>query len=175
MFFVDSYFIGTENSNYFGTTFWTIPVAYPSAAVDLIDLMFNITNDGYAYKIHFIQTKKPYNDQNKYALQLILNIKPQIKNTFSRFNNIRPNGDMEYYVFNSPKENYKTIEDLIKDAEADLQKLFPIVDKGIQEIKKTNPKFEANRITKEDFQILLDKFGNRKNKYAEVYIIFTSC
>ena len=32
------YFIGTEKSNYFGTTFWTIPVSFPGSSGDLIDV-----------------------------------------------------------------------------------------------------------------------------------------
>lgn len=33
------YFIGTEKSKYFATTFWTIPVNYPGSSSDLINLI----------------------------------------------------------------------------------------------------------------------------------------
>ena len=39
-----NYFIGTERSKYFSTTFWFIPVAYPGSSGDLINLVFEKSN-----------------------------------------------------------------------------------------------------------------------------------
>lgn len=37
-----NYFIGTEKSKYFSTTFWSIPVNYPGSSSDLINLVFDL-------------------------------------------------------------------------------------------------------------------------------------
>ena len=46
-------FIGTKKGGYFGTTFWTIPVAYPGASADFIDLFFIQNKHGYDYFLNF--------------------------------------------------------------------------------------------------------------------------
>ena len=65
------YFIGTSKSNYFGTTFWTLPVSFPGSSGDCIDLIIKISNSGFSYYVEFTQTKDPHDEQNKLALQFI--------------------------------------------------------------------------------------------------------
>src|SRR5690606_7079514 len=69
------YFIGTEKSKYFATTFWTIPISYPGSSIDCIVLIFGATNDSYFYRFEFTQTKSPENSQNNSVLELIKGIK----------------------------------------------------------------------------------------------------
>lgn len=74
-----NYFIGTEKSKYFGTTFWNIPIGFPGSSTDLIDLFFKLEGTGYSYYIQFYQTRNPDNEQNKFALEFIQQVKPVIK------------------------------------------------------------------------------------------------
>ena len=65
------YFIGTEKSNYFSTTFWTIPVSFPGSSGDCIGLIFGYTKTGYRYYFDFDQTNSPEGSQNVTVLALI--------------------------------------------------------------------------------------------------------
>ena len=69
------YFIGTEKSNYFGTTFWTIPVSFPGSSGDLIDVFFEQKESGFVFFFEFNQTNNPIGHQNISALNLIKNCK----------------------------------------------------------------------------------------------------
>ena len=80
-----NYFIGTERARYFGTTFWNIPIGYPGSSSDLIDLFFQLKDNGYSYYIHFNQTKNPDSEQNKYALEFIRQIKSLVNAEFDNF------------------------------------------------------------------------------------------
>src|SRR5690606_31794280 len=73
-----NYFIGTERSKYFSTTFWYLPVAFPGSSGDCIGLIFHYTKTGYNYFFEFTQTKSPFDDQNKSALNLIKNLQSEI-------------------------------------------------------------------------------------------------
>lgn len=78
-----NYFIGTEKSRYFSTTFWYIPVAYPGSSGDLINLVFSVTkNKKIEFHFQFNHTKNPHDDQNRYALEFIQSIKPLFKEKF---------------------------------------------------------------------------------------------
>ncbi len=161
------YFIGTAKSRYFATTFWTIPVAYSGASSDLIDVIFKRTYNGYTYWVKFIQTRKPFNNQNKYALDLLRLLKPIIKDKFNEFTEGGARNKIEHFTFDSPKENYESINELIKDLEDDLNRLIPIVDKKINELRDKHPEFVAQRISQGDFISMIDKLNDRLKLHIE--------
>src|SRR5450830_1810155 len=70
-----NYFIGTEKSSYISTTFWSIHVNYPGSSSDLINFIVDLNDDSYSYHIGFNQTRKPDNEQNRYALEFIQQVK----------------------------------------------------------------------------------------------------
>ena len=160
-----NYFIGTEKSKYFGTTFWYIPVAYPGSASDLINLIFKLNGDNYHYYIQFNQTKSPYDEQNKLALKFIQNLKPKIKQNFKEFKESNSVKKMEYYQISGKKTQYLSIEDLLKDVEIDLEKLIPMIDNEIISAVKVNPKFIAHKITDKEFNNFQEKLNNRIKKH----------
>lgn len=162
------YFIGTEKSNYFGLTFWSIPVGYPGSASDLIDVFFEQKEDGFKFFFEFGQTMSPTDDQNISALNLIRNIKE----------NIRAIGEITYettedlkmfkYSLGSPKSRYSTLNDLFSDLEKTLNSIIPIVENGIIDEKKFNPNFIANLISTEQFKEIHQKLENRLFKYKHI-------
>ncbi len=160
------YFIGTEKSQYFGMTFWNIPLGYPGSAGDLIDLFFHGTGQGYKYYFEFIQTNSPDNDQNRYALQLVQNLKKKIEKHFSFTYETGPEHKIFKYHTRSGKDSYGSLDELLADVEKDLEKIFPIVDQGIKEIKAEHPEFKAHRITQEEFDSMIEKMHQRREKYA---------
>ncbi len=162
------YFIGTESSKYFGTTFWNIPVAYPGSAMDLIDVFFKQSKEGkFSYYFEFKQRKKTHNKQNKCALELIKYIKNEIKNKIGFILDSDENSNYVNYKTKSPQVDYNDINIMLGDIEKDLNILFPIIDVGINEIKKTDKNFEANRITLKEFDSMLTRLNQRFVRYGE--------
>lgn len=158
------YFIGTEKSKYFGTTFWNIPVGYPGSATDLINLIICGKENQFYYYIQFVQTKSPHNDQNLYALQLIQKLKPTIKATFQQFFENKPKNKIEYFSFNSMKQ-YALVSDMLHDLDAQLKILIPLVDMEIKLMKSLYPSFIADRLSKEDFNSMYSKMIKRFEKH----------
>jgi 5-methylcytosine-specific restriction protein B len=156
------YFIGTKTSMYFGTTFWTIPVYYPGSSTDLIDLFFKYTDDNYyTYYFEFTQAKNRPENQNKLAITFLNLIKPKIKKEFQLLSETNEEHKMETFRIRSRKEKYESIEDLINDVNQDIEKVFPIVQFGIDKVKLTDPAFEAHRITPDEFDKLIGKLNKR--------------
>lgn len=170
-----NYFIGTEKSKYFSTTFWNIPVAYPGSSSDLINLVFGFKPNGnYVYAIQFNQTKYPDTEQNKLALKLIQNCKAVLKQLFDRFYENSKKTKMEFFRIDG-KSSYTTIKDLIKDANEDIEKIIPLVNKEIEKIKSANPNFRGHRFSTKEQQNMFEKmekrFKDHRNTDAEIVLI----
>lgn len=170
-----NYFIGTENSKYFSTTFWNIPVAYPGSSSDLINLVFGFDkNNNYVYDIQFNQTKNPESEQNELALQLIRNCKTILKSTFDRFYENDASNKMEFFRING-KSSYTSIDELIIDANADIEKVSPIVSAEIDKLKQDHPSFRGHRFTiqeqKKMFEKMEIRFKNYQNSGTQIVLI----
>ena len=161
------YFIGTENSNYFGTTFWYIPVYFPGSSTDLINLMFNISPAGYNYHIQFNQTNTPPDQQNQTALDLIVVLRAEAKKIFPSTYENGAGKKMSFFQLNSHKHIYDSIADMLTDVDEDLNKLMPLTDAAIASFKLKNPEFRAGRYSKDDFDHMLAKLKKRRVAYSQ--------
>jgi len=159
-----NYFIGTEKSSYFSTTFWFIPVAYPGSSSDLINLVFKISKNEISYHIQFNQTKNPDNKQNQLALDLIKNIRLKLVGFGDRFSTSEDAHKMEFCQVSSNKR-YINFESLVFDLEEDLDKIIPIVDTEIQNIKTKDNTFIAHRFSTEEQNKMFKKMGERFKNY----------
>jgi 5-methylcytosine-specific restriction protein B len=159
-----NYFIGTEKANYFGTTFWNIPIGYPGSASDLIDLFFQLKGTGYSYYFHFNQTKNPDSEQNQFALDFIRQVKPVIKSQFENFYENAPKAKTEYFSF-STNVIYTSIEPLINHVEQDIERLTKLIDDELTKFKDLHPDFRAHRFSSDEFDELYQKLQKRRNKY----------
>lgn len=130
-----NYFIGTERSKYFSTTFWFIPVAYPGSSGDLINLVFDLRfKEGFEFFIQFNQTKNPSGKQNEYALELIRNIKTRIEGKFQNTHYAPEQNKMEFFAIYSPRK-YNGFIEIINDLNDLLSKIVPIVNEEIDKLK----------------------------------------
>lgn len=160
-----NYFIGTEKSKYFSTTFWYIPVAYPGSSSDLINLVFKISNtEKIEFHFQFNQTKNPHDDQNRYALEFIRSVKPLFKGIFPNEYYAPETNKMELFAGYS-KPIYNNFEELKSDLDSYLNKIIPIVNQKIVEFKSIYPDFTANRLTFEDQENMIAKMEERFRKY----------
>lgn len=161
------YFIGTSKSGYFGTTLWNIPVNFPGSSGDLIDIIFFYLEDWtkYGYYVEFNQTTRPYNDQNRLALELIQNLEPVIQEKIGLEKSSNPDNKMHNYRTQRRKPAYESVEGLLSDLFKDLEILIPLIDDQIQIIKEKNPLFKAHHWSNEDFKLMQERLVRRINKY----------
>lgn len=162
----NDYFIGTEKSRYFATTFWIVPVAYPGSSADLINLVFEWDERGYLYKFQFQQPRKVEGTQNQLALQLVLALKPRIIKVVELRWESPEEQKTEYFNTKSRKPAYSTINEMMEDVFADYELISPIVEEEIVKIKRANPEFIGEKIQPEQFEKFIQRFENRKSKYA---------
>lgn len=159
------YFIGKERSNYFGTTFWSIHVNYPGSSSDLFNLFFTFNDDEFDYYFYGGQTRNPHNEQNRYNLQLVKNSQIALEKRFPGIIKSSPKNKMESFRIKSRKTSYTSIEDLINDIELDLKDFIVIIDKEIKKLKEKHPSYVADRFTKEQFIVMVEKMKTRQSKH----------
>lgn len=160
-----NYFIGTERSKYFSTTFWFIPVSYPGSSGDLINLVFDLRfKEGFEFFIQFNQTKNPSGKQNEYALELIRNIKTRIEGKFQNTHYAPEQNKMEFFAIYSPRK-YNGFIEIINDLNDLLSKIVPIVNEEIDKLKNIYSDFIAHRFTSSEQMKMFEKMQERFEKY----------
>ncbi|WP_218599212.1 McrB family protein [Polaribacter sp. NJDZ03] len=162
------YFIGTEKSNYFGITFWTLPISYPGSSSDCINLIFESKNDFYTYKFEFTQTNSPQNTQNQSVLNLVKAIESPIKEKIVLKREGSRDNKMFAYVTKQRSESYTDLTSMLLDIEKDLDSIIPIINNYIEKEKIVNPEFIAHRISSEEFQNMQSKLIKRFEKFGGV-------
>ena len=155
------YFIGTEKSNYFSTTFWTIPVSFPGSSGDCIGLIFGYSKTGYRYYFDFDQTNSPEGSQNVTVLALIKSLRDDL----SIFPGLEKETSEKNKMYNlrtkTNKQSYSSIEDMLTDVSKDIEHIIPLVNKHIETEKKRNPEFDAHRIRQDEFEVMNKKYLKR--------------
>ncbi|WP_213189214.1 McrB family protein [Cloacibacterium caeni] len=160
-----NYFIGTERSKYFSTTFWFIPGSYPGSSGDLINLVFDLRfKEGFEFFIQFNQTKNPSGKQNEYALELIRNIKTRIEGKFQNTHYAPEQNKMEFFAIYSPRK-YNGFIEIINDLNDLLSKIVPIVNEEIDKLKNIYSDFIAHRFTSSEQMKMFEKMQERFEKY----------
>lgn len=162
------YFIGTSKSNYFGTTFWTLPVSFPGSSGDCIDLIIKISNSGFSYYVEFTQTKDPHDEQNKLALQFIQSLEKDLE-TLVGVKFISGDEHKMYTIKTKPIQNkYVNLKEMLSDVERQLDSILDLVDRKLVEFKKVHPSFIMHRITLDEFNSMLERKDKRFLKYEDV-------
>lgn len=161
------YFIGTSASNYFGFTLWNIPINYPGSSADLIDIFFEQKEEGFKYFVEFGQTQSPEGKQNESALNLIKNIKKEVRSVGTIISSSTAKRKDFNYKIGAPKPYYPELNDLLNDLDETIQNLIPIVEKYIKVEMISNPNFEAERISRIDFETkFLEKAQERIKRHS---------
>jgi hypothetical protein len=162
------YFIGTEKSQYFSTTFWNMPVSFPGSSGDCIGLLFEYTKTGYHYYIDFNQTASPEGNQNI----SVLNLLKSLQSDLSAYPGLQKETSEKNKMFNlrtkTNKLSYDTLEEMLLDVDKDLDYVIPLVNKHIENEKKSNQEFVAHRINPEEFDSMNEKLNKRFIKYEYI-------
>lgn len=163
------YFIGTSKSNYFGTTFWTLPVSFPGSSGDCIDLIIKIRNGSFKYYVEFTQTKAPQDKQNEFALQFIQSLEKDLKDNIG-VSFVSGNEHKMYTIKTKPIQNkYISLELMLLDIEKQLDSILTLVDRKLIDFKKAHPSFVMRRITLEEFNSMLERKDKRFLKYQDIH------
>lgn len=148
------YFAGTEQSGYFTTTFWDIPVQYPGAAVELISLNFSYLNDGkiyYYFRLNVPPTVE--GEQNLLAQQFAKQLNEELQKEYenSYFNKTRVKGRIDTHIIPETK-GFEKVNDLLKNLEEYIETFIAFVDKRVDHFKNNNPSIIAGKINEEKFR-----------------------
>lgn len=104
------YFIGTSKSNYFATTFWTLPVSFPGSSGDCISLILQLSKVGYGYYFEFNQTQDPDDKQNQSALNLVKSLKEPLQKLFNFRRPVQEANKMYTIQVASPEKIYGNLD-----------------------------------------------------------------
>lgn len=159
------YFIGTEKSNYFATTFWTLPISFPGSSQDCINLIFQLSKAGYSYYFEFNQTQTPHDRQNQSALNVVRALKEPLGKKFN-FRRAVQEANKLYTIQIAPlTKDYEHLNSMLLDIERQLAEIIHLTDIEIEKEKTSNPEFKANRVSQSEFGSLIDRLNKRLEKY----------
>ncbi|WET69800.1 AAA family ATPase [Sphingobacterium sp.] len=162
------YFIGTQRSGYFATTFWSIPVNFPGSSGDAMSLIFVLGESTYTYYFEFTQTQDPKDDQNRAVLNLIKTIKEPLVEKYKLARKINETAKMYTIRIAGLKENYVSLEAMYQDIDGQLADIIAIVDLGILSVKQSIQRFTAHRVTPQEFVSLINKLNQRVEKHHAI-------
>ncbi|TWI21633.1 hypothetical protein [Sphingobacterium siyangense] len=162
------YFIGTQRSGYFATTFWSIPVNFPGSSGDAMSLIFVLGESTYTYYFEFTQTQDPKDDQNRAVLSLIKTIKKPLVEKYKLARKINETAKMYTIRIAGLKENYVSLETMYQDIDSQLANIIAIVDQGILSVKQSIQRFTAHRVTPQEFVSLINKLNQRVEKHHAI-------
>lgn len=162
------YFIGTQRSGYFATTFWSIPVNFPGSSGDAMSLIFVLGESTYTYYFEFTQTQDPQDDQNRAVLNLIKTIKEPLMEKYRLARKINETAKMYTIRIAGLKENYNSLEVMYRDIDEQLADIIAIIDQGILSVKQSIQRFTAHRVTPQEFVSLINKLNQRIEKHRAI-------
>jgi len=164
------YFIGTQKSNYFATTFWTLPISFPGSSQDCINLFFQILKGGgCSYYFEFSQTQAPDSSQNQSALNLVKALKDPLGKKFE-FRRPVQEANKIYTIQLAPLEKmYTDLAVMLSDIDKQLGEVIRITDLEIAGEKDKNPNFKAYRVTQQEFSSLIERLNKRLEKHGSTF------
>ncbi len=159
------YFIGTEKSKYFATTFWTLPVSFPGSSGDCISLILQLSKKGYSYFFEFNQTQTPHDSQNQSALNLIKALKEPLEKKFKFKRALKESNKMYTIQIAAPEKIYGNLDFMLADIDKQLADIIDLTDIAIKKEKQNNPDFKANRVTQDEFNELMERLSKRIERH----------
>ncbi len=150
------------NNRSFQTTFWKIQNLKGRPGGYSIDIRFYMKINKFMYSIIFSSPKKS-REENSVLKAFFDDLKKQIAENFT----IRiggPNDVFPYFEVEPKEEYYSKVELLLIDLKEDLDKLFPLVDVTIINMKKDYPLNQSGSFTADDFQKEIKMMDDRRKK-----------
>ncbi|WP_316807312.1 McrB family protein [Pedobacter agri] len=157
-------FIGTQQSNYFATTFWSLPVSYPGSSGEATGIVFKLGKLGYSYFIELNQTNSPKDEQNASVLEVLKSVFSNLPNTI-KYAGLNSNTNAMFNIKIKPVEEvYGNLELMFDDVDKQLAIITPLIDDAVDVEKLANPAFIGQRIRNDEFELSLKKLELRLEK-----------
>jgi hypothetical protein len=134
-------FAGTENSGYFTTTFWNIPVKYPGAAVEVVSLNFEWNKDSLPFFYFRVNMPpKVEGNQNELTLKFAGKTSGILKTQFSsgKIHESKTPERVDFRLYSNP-DGYSDTKRLFKNLDEALLSFINIVDDEIRLFKNDYP------------------------------------
>lgn len=161
-----NYFIGTERSGYFATTFWFLPVSFPGSSGDCIALLFFHSKQGLNYTFELTQTKAPHDEQNKSALNLCKSLEEVLAQKPGLQRGSSEEAKMFTLRTKPNRRNYQSVEDLTNDIDLELDHFINEVNEKIALEQNSNSAFNAHRISPNEFTNNSAKMHDRISRFS---------
>lgn len=158
------YFIGTEKSGYFATSFWFIPAPYRGASIDPVVLIFSIGKSGeLSYKWQFHVASNSDQDQSQVCHKMLQKAATTLQEDPTFLDRFSMNDGSKVFTarISGRESAYDSITNLVKDVESDMPAFTNAVEKSISTIKNNNPSFIADRIDEQEFLDSIEKLNER--------------
>lgn len=156
-----NHFIGTENSGYFGFTLWDIPIYYPGSAADLTDFMFRGQDNNLSFRFEFGTLKSATGEQSEGDLEFGYELLKEFEKAGISFTK-NPDGNKMLYFFIDPDTGpLDNVTSLLQSFDSLYEKIAPIIDRTIENIKQRRPTWQAGRFSNEKFSTLIGKMHER--------------
>jgi len=163
------YFIGTEQSNYFATSFYVMPVNFPGSSAEPISLVFSLSESEFTYYFDFTQTQQPHDQQNKSVLNVIKALKDPLERNFAFKQKVNEQNKMFKMIISPLREHYLSVEDMFSDIDQQLTQIIELVDIAIVNEKKNNSMFKAHRVQIDEFENLISRMEKRFEKHTNSF------
>lgn len=164
-----NYFIGTTTSKYFAFTLWDVPVSFPGSSMDLIDFLVKKNKGKWQVFLQVSHTRTPHDDQNRIALEFCQKLKNELELRKSPTFDLRtnpPENKIEFIKIESRTSSSTEERDILRALDELIEFVAPIIDTEIAFFKTKYSNWSAGRITTDDFDLLLEKMRNRKEKFG---------
>lgn len=162
-------FIGTQQSNYFATTFWNLRVSYPGSSGEATGVIFKLGKNGYSYYIELNQTNKPQDEQNKAVLRALKSVFADLPKDL-KYSGTTTDANAMFNIKIAPlEENYTDLKLMFLDVDKQLSIVTPLIDRALNVEKLANPKFIGQRITNDEFELSVKKLEKRLSKKEDSF------
>ncbi|MDO6392083.1 AAA family ATPase [Pontibacter sp. BT731] len=163
-----NYFIGTEKSNYFAFTLWSLPCYYRGASIDAAVFIINrIEKDHFRLGFQFNTKREPVDNQNEATLALGPLIYQKAKASGMEVHTNEPSNKMFWlgiYKEKVPLNEFgSTLDKFIAEVRA-------IVDPAVDKIKSEYKDWSGSFINQTDFNTSIQKLYSKLGKpYPPVF------
>ena len=159
------YFIGTENSNYFGFTLWWVKVNYPGASSDLLDFFMKKKSNGWHLWFEYKHPRTSENLQSELNWKLGLAILEKLKsldlNKMGFSLQISPPKNKSETIKVQCIKAFNDVKNLLDQLDNLMALMVPMVDEEILQLKSGNPEWEVEKLNQESFEAMIKKMNER--------------
>lgn len=150
-----NYFIGTEKSNYFAFTLWSLPCYYRGASIDAAVFIINkIEDNHFRLGFQFNTTREPVDKQNEATLALGPFIYQQAKVKGLKIHRNEPSNKMFWLGIYKEKVPADGFGPILNDFIAEIRS---IVDPLIDRVKSQYPDWDGDFISQTQFEVSIQR------------------